>query len=44
MLNDNEYWELLEEQHNHDVVMLPTQIEIEDADDCEACKISGEDD
>ena len=42
-MNDEEYWELLEEQHSHDVVMLPSQIEIEDTDaDCEDCRISGE--
>ena len=26
-MNDEEYWELLEEQHSHDVVMLPSQVE-----------------
>ena len=42
-MTDNEYWELLEEQHAHDVVMLPSQVEMDDTEGCEACRISGED-
>jgi len=33
MMTDEEYFELLEEQHDHDVVMLPSQIDAEEEDE-----------
>lgn len=42
-MGDIDYWELLEEQHDHDVVMIwPTQIDLGDKHDCkgtDSCSI-----
>ncbi len=36
----DEYWELLEEQHEHDVIMTPSRI---DYDDCQGEESERED-
>lgn len=30
MMNEDEYYELLEEQHDHDVVLAPSRIDAEE--------------